>query len=86
MIQRTYIIVDPNGLHARPAARFVKAMSLCPGEVQIKFQDKSANAKSILSILGLGVVQNDKIDVLYDTDEQELVFQCEDEVDFLKPY
>ncbi len=78
------MVVDPNGLHARPAAHFVKAMSLCPAEVQIKFKDKSANAKSILSVLGLGISQNDNIDILYDTDQEELVSKCEDEVGFLK--
>lgn len=86
MIERTYKITDPNGLHARPAAVFVKAMALCPGTVQVKFQSKSANAKSILSVLSLGVSTNNKIDVLYGTDELRVVSQCEEAVDFLEQF
>lgn len=52
------------GLHARPAALFVKTASQYACDIQVTRVDqpqKSANAKSILAILGLGVEQGNTI-------------------------
>ena len=48
------------GLHARPAAEFVKLASAFPCDIQIKndtTESKFVNAKSILGVLTLGVNQ-----------------------------
>lgn len=48
------------GLHARPAAEFVKLASAFPCNIQIKnetTESKFVNAKSILGVLTLGVNQ-----------------------------
>jgi len=52
------------GLHARPAAEFVKVASSFPCEIQVKnssTDSKFVNAKSILGILTLGVNQGHTI-------------------------
>jgi phosphotransferase system HPr (HPr) family protein len=60
------VVTDPVGLHARPAALFVKLansfssnISLC----NLSESGKWANAKSILSVLTCGVKQGDHIEV-----------------------
>jgi phosphotransferase system HPr (HPr) family protein len=45
------------GLHARPAALFVQEANKHGAEIQVRNGDRVANAKSILSILALGVDQ-----------------------------
>ncbi len=77
MITRHYIINDPQGLHARPAAQFVQAVAICPGTVHVTFHGKEVNGKSILNILSLGVRSGDQITVAYETEDQATVNQCE---------
>jgi phosphotransferase system HPr (HPr) family protein len=45
------------GLHARPAALFVQTAKQFPCDIRVRRGDREANAKSILSILTLGVTQ-----------------------------
>ncbi len=43
------------GLHARPAALFVKTIQDYEAEIRVKHGDQQVNGKSLTSILGLGV-------------------------------
>ena len=61
-----FVIMDPVGLHARPAALFVKLASKFSSSISIcnvSTSGKWANAKSILSVLTCGVKQGDMIEV-----------------------
>jgi phosphotransferase system HPr (HPr) family protein len=54
------------GLHARPAAEFVKLASTYPCEIQVRnltTEGDPVNAKSILSVLTLGVNQGHLIQI-----------------------
>ena len=54
------------GLHARPAGEFVKTAAGFPCEIQVRnFSEdgKFVNAKSILSVLTLGVRQGNTIEI-----------------------
>ncbi len=58
------VIHNPTGLHARPAARFVKAASGTGAEVKVTNLTKDrgpANARSLVSIATLGVACGDAI-------------------------
>ncbi len=55
MAARRWRVIDPSGLHARPAARFVRAMHAAGVEGTVSKGDKVASVGSILEILGLGV-------------------------------
>ena len=48
-------VLDPAGLHARPAAQFVKTASRFQSDIVLDTGDKSANAKSLVGILGLAI-------------------------------
>lgn len=53
-------VVNKSGLHARPAAKFVQTASSFPCTIMVRnvsADGKSVNAKSILSVLTLGVNQ-----------------------------
>lgn len=62
-------VTHPVGLHARPAAEFVKLAAKYPCAIKItnkSMAGKTVNAKSILSVLTLGVQQGHV--VLLETD------------------
>ena len=71
------VVMDPVGLHARPAALFVKLAGRFSSNVSIRnvsTSGKWANAKSILSVLTCGVKQGDTIEVKTEgADEAEAV-------------
>ena len=71
------VVMDPVGLHARPAALFVKLANKFSSNVSIcnvSTSGKWANAKSILSVLTCGVKQGDQIEVRAEgVDEAEAV-------------
>ncbi len=59
----------PVGLHARPAAQFVQIASKFDSEITVANKTKESapvNAKSILSVLTLGVHQGFEIEVTAD--------------------
>lgn len=72
-----FVVMDPVGLHARPAASFVKLASSFASNISISnvsTAGKWANAKSILGVLTCGVKQGDKIEVKAEgVDESEAV-------------
>lgn len=62
-----YTITDPVGIHARPAGLLVKAVKACDSNVTITTADgKSADAKKLLALMGLGIKQGDTITVSVD--------------------
>jgi phosphotransferase system HPr (HPr) family protein len=48
-------VIDESGLHARPAARFVQAASRFASRISIRNGEREADAKSLISLLGLAV-------------------------------
>ena len=54
-------IENKAGLHARPAALFAQKASSFKSTVMIFKGEKSANAKSIIGIMGLGIKQGESI-------------------------
>lgn len=57
------VIGNEAGLHARPAAVFVKEANKFKSEIIISNGDREANAKSLLGILSLAVSKGAKIEV-----------------------
>ena len=50
-----YVITDPEGIHARPAGILVKQAAGYQSAVTIAKGEKSADAKRIFGVMGLGV-------------------------------
>lgn len=59
----TLIVNHHEGLHARPAAMFVKKACCFDSQIIVSRDDKQADAKSILGILSLAVNQGMRVNV-----------------------
>jgi phosphotransferase system HPr (HPr) family protein len=61
----TIEVRNPSGLHARPAALFVKTAGTLPAAVQVtnlsRDPSRVASARSLLAVLGLGVSSGHQI-------------------------
>ncbi len=60
------VLTNRAGLHARPAAQFVQKASGFTSKITIQTGDKTADAKSILAIMGLGLGQGAKLTLMVD--------------------
>jgi phosphocarrier protein FPr len=58
---RSLTILDPSGLHTRPAARFVQVASRFDSRIVIRHGDREADAKSLIGLLGLTVRPDSEI-------------------------
>lgn len=55
MLEHKYVVGGAVGLHARPAALLVQTAARFSSKTMVKNGEKQANAKSLLSVLALGV-------------------------------
>lgn len=58
-----YQIKDALGIHARPAGLLVKAVKEYASEITIEKDGKSASAKKLMALMGLGVKCGDTVTV-----------------------
>ena len=61
MVEKETTIGPQEGLHARPAAQFVKTAKGFSSEIMIVKGDKEANAKSSMKIMTLGAKKGEEI-------------------------
>ena len=71
MKQLDIIVANPTGLHARPAKVFVKTAKQFTSKIQVEHGQKKVNAKSMISVLTLGVESGGRIRIIVDGPDEE---------------
>ena len=71
MVERETIVGPEAGLHARPAAQFVKRAKEFTSEIVVIKGQREANAKSSLKIMTLGAKKGDEITIRAEGDDAE---------------
>jgi phosphocarrier protein HPr len=71
MAEIQLVVVDPSGLHARPAARFVQAASRFSSRIVIREDGREADAKSLIALLGLTIRPSSQITLSADGPDAE---------------
>ena len=66
-------ITNPAGLHARPAAEFVKRAKASSSKITVKANDKTVNAKSMLGYSSLAPPRGPPIAIEIDGDDADQV-------------
>ncbi|SDF45991.1 HPr family phosphocarrier protein [Sporolituus thermophilus] len=80
-MQRIQLTINnPAGLHARPAAALVQLAAKFKSRVTISARDKTADAKSILSVMGLGLKQGDSFVLAADGPDEDECLQALNEL------
>lgn len=57
------VINSKNGLHARPASEIVAKATQYAGDVTLIKEGNRFNAKSIMSVMGLGLMYGDSVEI-----------------------
>jgi phosphocarrier protein len=71
MAEREFTIVNQEGLHARPAAKFVKLSNRYESEIWVKKGDEEVNGKSIMGLMMLAAESGARICVSADGHDAE---------------
>ena len=72
MVSQKITINNPQGLHMRPAGVFAKGVAKYQSDVNLVFNGKSTNGKSLLNIIGACIKCGSEIEVQCDgADEEE---------------
>jgi phosphocarrier protein HPr len=61
VVERSATIVNPLGMHARPAAEFVKTASRFRANVEVRRDSLTVNGKSIMGMMMLAAEQGSSI-------------------------
>lgn len=61
MHSTTVKVLNEEGLHARPAGVLVKTASSFEAEIELSVDGDTANAKSIMSVMGLGLTKDTEV-------------------------
>lgn len=74
LIERAVRIVNPLGLHARPAAEFVKIAARFTSSVAVRKDAMEVNGKSIMGMMMLAAEQGSELAIRIDGDDAEAAF------------
>jgi phosphocarrier protein HPr len=70
MISKDYIILDPHGMHARPATVLLKLARQYKSNISLQKDGKQVQMKSMLNILALSAKCGDTISVIIDGEDE----------------
>ena len=71
MKEISVLVVDPVGLHARPATVAVNAASKFKSDIQVSFKGRSVNMKSIMGVMSLGIPTQSEITISCEGEDEE---------------
>ncbi len=63
MERATAVVADPVGFHLRAAGRIVKLAKTFASEITVRFQDRMANAKSIMGLASLAADFGSEVEI-----------------------
>lgn len=76
MVSQKVVIKNPTGLHLRPAGILCKVAMQFKAQVTFLHQHNTANAKSVLSVLGACVKAGDEIELICNGEDEQEALQA----------
>jgi phosphocarrier protein HPr len=71
MITRDYIILAPQGMHARPATTLIKLVKNYKSAVTLQRAGKTVRLNSVLNILSMTIKGGDTINIVIEGEDEE---------------
>ena len=80
MKQISVTVIDPVGLHARPATVAVNAASKFKCEVKVAYKGRTVNMKSIMGVMSLGLPTQSEITVSCEGEDEDVAVKTIEDV------
>ncbi|SET33955.1 phosphocarrier protein [Oceanobacillus limi] len=71
MKEKTFTITADTGVHARPATLLVNKAGQFQSDVELSYNDKTVNLKSIMGVMSLGIPKGAEIKVSANGNDEE---------------
>lgn len=71
MVSQLVKITNPTGLHLRPAGNLCREAVKFKSKITFDYRGNTANAKSVLSVLGASIKSGDEITIICDGEDEE---------------
>ena len=75
MLSQAITITNPTGLHLRPAGNLCKEAMKFKRKVTFEYRGNTANAKSVLSVLGACIKSGDEITLICEGEDEREALQ-----------
>ena len=74
MEAKSFLIIDETGIHARPATLLVQTATKFESDIELEYNSKKVNLKSIMGVMSLGVGKGAEVTIYADgKDEEEAI-------------
>jgi phosphocarrier protein HPr len=64
MAEKIFKVTSESGIHARPATMLVQAASKFNSDINLEYNGKTVNLKSIMGVMSLGIPQGAEIKIV----------------------
>jgi phosphocarrier protein HPr len=79
MMEKTFTVTSDSGIHARPATTLVQTASKFDADIDLEYNGKTVNLKSIMGVMSLGIPKGAQIKVTANgSDENEAMAAIEE--------
>ena len=75
MLSQAIKIMNPTGLHLRPAGNLCKEAMKYKSKITFEYRGNPANAKSVLSVLGACIKSGDEITLICEGEDEREALQ-----------
>lgn len=75
-MEQSFAVMNPSGIHARPANLIMEKAGSFESKITLRTDTRSANAKSIVSLLKLGAKMGDQVIVAAEGDDAAEAIQA----------
>lgn len=71
-----FTVVDPAGMHARPASILSKEAAKYKSDISLKSNDRKGNLKSILGVMSLGIKSGQLVEIIIDGEDESIALEA----------
>lgn len=76
MLKREYKVINKLGIHARPAAQFVKLASTFSSDIMVEKDDEETDGKSIMGLMMLAAGHGSVLTISADGEDAEAALEA----------
>ncbi|MDQ0513731.1 phosphocarrier protein HPr [Mycoplasmoides fastidiosum] len=76
MLKYKFQVLDPIGLHARPATKLVGVASRFDSKIELFYGEKKANVKSVMNLMALGVKTGAEVELVVDGEDEAVALDA----------
>lgn len=78
MVEKIYKVIDESGIHARPATLLVQEANKFQSKIELEYNGKTVNVKSIMGVMALGLTKNAEFKMIFDGNDENDALQAFD--------